>query len=380
MRANQLRQFIIKNSSDCALLIGNGINRYKNAGCSWEVLLKALTKMHCPKLDIDDLSKEGISNTEFFDLLEITTLRETPVFNPKKSNPKIIKLDFPVNSQSENVLQIVQQYACNSKPVSLKDLSIYEPQLTEIKRLSDSINIDLVYSIASLGENKLTALTRSKYIASICAYMKKWEFQPIHKSVALFANKHNIPILTTNYDILLDNAIDAREINFEHEASSALFPVSLCYTHRETPNPDDFAIWHINGVINHPKSILIGLSHYMRGIECIRKLLLLPNYLNTEMVQSPDVKALKNTWIKLVISRHLIILGLSLDKDEIILRWLLIERAKLFAMFPDITKKGFYLISETENLEKGKVLFFKSVGIDVVRVHDYDSMYKIISA
>ncbi len=36
--------------------------------------------------------------------------------------------------------------------------------------------------------------------------------------------------------------------------------------------------------------------------------------------------------------------------------------------------------SESEALEDGKVLFFKTVGIDVVRVKDYESVYKIISA
>ena len=49
-------------------------------------------------------------------------------------------------------------------------------------------------------------------------------------------------------------------------------------------------------------------------------------------------------------------------------------------MFHYTQKRGFYIVPESEALEDGKVLFFKTVGIDVVRVKDYESVYKIISA
>lgn len=378
MNAKQLRQFIIKNNNDCALLIGNGINRYKNAGCSWEILLKDLAEKYCPNLAVKELPK-GISNTEYFDILEITNIKETPNFDPDKLKIQNVNIDMPKVSLNEESSRTVQQMSYNSS-FSLNDLRSYKGKLKELKLSLESVDFDLVRTIISLGENKLTALVRSKYITSICSDMKKWIVQPIHKSVALFADKYNVPILTTNYDTLLDNAIDARETIFEHEAFSSFFPVSLCYTHREKPNPDDFAIWHVNGVIHYPSSILIGLSHYIRSIECIRKLLLTPNYFNAEIIRAPYYKSLGNTWIKHILSRHLIIIGLSLKRDETLIRWLLLERSKLFAMYPHITKKGFFVISDSDEEDVGKELFLNSVGIDIVRVKDYDSMYKIISA
>lgn len=49
-------------------------------------------------------------------------------------------------------------------------------------------------------------------------------------------------------------------------------------------------------------------------------------------------------------------------------------------MFHYMERRAIYIVPESETLEEGKVLFFKTVGIDVFRVKDYDSVYRIISA
>lgn len=382
MTDKQLRQFIIKNNNDCALLIGNGINRYANSGCSWDILLKALTKVHCPDFDLDELPKDGISNTEFFDLLEVYYLKETPIFDEEEFRRQMVSLSM-TNRQANKIYDRIKEFALTT-PKKISDLDKCHVELEKHKEAltfqSTSIDFDWMMTLASLSDNKLRAVVRNKFITSICAYMKNWEFQPIHHNVALFAKKYRLPILTTNYDTLLEDSVKAKEHNYVHQSSSELFPISLCYTNDQHPDYNNWGVWHINGVIHYPKSILIGLSHYMRSIESIRKLLLPSNKLEVEIIRGQFTNSLKNTWINLVLSRHLIIFGLSLDKDETLLRWLLIERAKLFAMFPFMTKKGIYVMPETEKLENGKSLFFKYVGIEIVRVKDYESMYKIISA
>ena len=94
MTAKQIRNFIIKNKKDTALLIGNGINRYAETGCSWDTLLKALAKVYCPNLCFEQLPT-GISNTEFFDLLEISYLKDIPIFDKEEFEKQRVSLSMP---------------------------------------------------------------------------------------------------------------------------------------------------------------------------------------------------------------------------------------------------------------------------------------------
>lgn len=381
MTAKQLRQFIIKNNNDCALLIGNGINRYAKTGCSWDTLLKALAKVYCPNLCFEQLPK-GISNTEFFDLLEISYLKDIPIFDKEELEKQRVSLSMPRETLNR-ISESIQNWALQT-PVKLTDLNQYKEVVQkyskEISKLSENIDFNFMTTIASIGNKKFSTIVRSKFIATICSYMKKWEYHPIHTQIAFFAQKYRLPILTTNYDTLLEDSVNAKEHNYKHESSSENFPISLSYTNNNVPDYNGFGIWHINGVIHYPKSILIGLSHYMRAIEYARNLLFPPNKFDAEIIQNQWSNPLRGTWIDLILSKHLIIFGLSLDKDETLLRWLLIERAKFYAMFHYMQKQAIYIVPESETLEEGKVLFFKTVGIDVVSVKDYDSVYRIISA
>ncbi len=382
MNAKQLRQFIIKNNSDSALLIGNGINRYANSGCSWEVLLKALAHVYCPKLSFDSLPKT-ISNTEFFDLLEISIMQDTSIFDEEKFKVQNFSLDkfaYPKETLDQINKEITE---CAKRPAfSLEQLD--SQQLEEMRIFSTpefKSTMEKAMTFSTLG-NKLSVALQSRLIATMCLYMKKWDFTPAHKRVASFAQKYKLPILTTNYDNLLAKSVNAKLFDYGTNFSSESFPISHCFTNCKNPNFNEFGIWHINGMIQYPQSILIGLSHYMRSLERARSLIFPSNDYDAELFQGNywGFVALKNTWINLIFSRHLVILGLALDKDEVLLRWLLLERAKYFSLFPYNSKKGFYVVSESEKEDRGKELFFNNIGFEVVRVPSYDSIYKIISA
>lgn len=381
MTAKQLRQFIIKNNNNCALLLGNGINRYAKAGCSWDALLKGLAKVYCPNLCFDQLPT-GVSNTEFFDLLEISYLNDIPIFDEEEFKKQRISLSMPQESL-DIISESIRNFALK-KPFKLSDLNQYRDAIHKYSKitskLSETVDINFITTIASMGNKKFSAIVRSKFIDTICVYMKKWESQPIHKQIAFFAQKYHLPILTTNYDTLLEDSVNAREHNYKQESLSELFPISLSYTNDKVPDYTGFGIWHINGVIHYPKSILIGLSHYMRTIEYARNLLLSPNKFDAEIIQNQWNNPVRGTWIDLILSKHLVIFGLSLDKDEVVLRWLLLERAKSYAMFPYLEKKGFYIVPEEEEIKDGKKIFFDTVGIEVVRVKNYDTIYKIMTA
>ena len=98
-----------------------------------------------------------------------------------------------------------------------------------------------------------------------------------------------------------------------------------------------FAIWHPNGMLRYPKSILIGLSHYMRNLEAIRNMIVPSNKFKAELFEKTifEPNTINNTWINHIFFKELFIVGLSLDTDEVLLRWLLLERAKLFSLYPN---------------------------------------------
>jgi len=60
--------------------------------------------------------------------------------------------------------------------------------------------------------------------------------------------------------------------------------------------------------------------------------------------------------------------------DEIFLRWLLIERAKYFQMFPNRSKPAWY-VSAGGKQRVGQKLFLTSVGIGAVEVQSYSEIY-----
>ena len=74
MTQKELHKLVMKHSDNCTFLIGNGINRYANTGCSWEVLLKALAIAYCPSLKLESIP-HGLSYTEYFDLLDIHRIK-----------------------------------------------------------------------------------------------------------------------------------------------------------------------------------------------------------------------------------------------------------------------------------------------------------------
>ena len=71
----QLRRIISENNDDIAFIVGNGIHRYyNNNAISWEGLLKELWRQYVDK-SLSNFPSKGISNTEFYDLVELNYMR-----------------------------------------------------------------------------------------------------------------------------------------------------------------------------------------------------------------------------------------------------------------------------------------------------------------
>lgn len=377
MTEKELHNLIKLHKRDCALLIGNGLNRYAGNGCSWEVLLKSLAKVYCSELYQESLPN-GISNTEFFDSLEISILKNTPTFDKEELFKQRVNLGPILQKDNSGLFEQIKNFALK-QPFKLDELSSL-PNLSSNISFTKEDEWNELMIITELGDKLLPAVN-SSMIGGLCRLMHSWEPGNIHKSITSFAKKNEIPILTTNYDSLLENAVKAHFHDFKSEASSEFNPISCCYTTKKNPDVSKFGIWHINGMVRFPQSILIGLSHYIRALENIRGHLLPPNKFKAEIFQGNHwgFTSLSNTWINLLFSRNLFIFGLSLESEEVLLRWLLLERAKYYALFPNQQKKGWYIVRRDDSVTPGKRLFLNSVGIEIIQMADYDAIYNAIS-
>jgi hypothetical protein len=389
----QFSNLIKEHCSTSAIILGNGINIYANTGCSWLDLLKNLAEKYCPELDIADADfkelEKGFSYTEFFDAMEISVLNRTPYSDSRKIDKfaksihgislavrKAEEAFGQINTSTQGLTEFNIDYAKNKRQV--------EAFSNAVSKMPDNWYENLMTSVM-LGD-KLQAVVNDKMVESICKEMNSWQFADIHCNVGRFAEKWNIPILTTNYDINLEQSINAQLYDYKHEYSNDSCPISCCYTTYSDTTINDFAIWHINGVIKYPKSILIGLSHYMRCLQTIRGLILPHSQTTAELFNGNNIgfAYIKNTWLELIFSRNLFIIGLQLDVNEVVLRWLLLERAKYYALYNRDKRKAWYVITKKEyenSLSKdlGKRMFFNSVGVEILVLPDYKDIYEAIS-
>ena len=384
MSVEELRKLILCNQKESALLIGNGINLCGGTNCSWNDLLIEISKKYGTQLIITN-DKQGISNTEFFDTIEISILGKIKSFDPKEFELQRIKLDGILvdPERAKQIEKEINEFAL--RPPKNFNIEDYKPEKVKFGEIlstlkSAGIDIELMVKLSELG-NKFMPAVKSILLDEICKKMRRWSPSNIHISTTKFAKKYNIPILTTNYDTLLEQASEAKLHDFKHPNSSDSLPIGRCYTSHPFPEINKFGIWHINGVIEYPSSILIGLSHYMRIMQQIRTLIMGNNKYDAELFENikDDFLSLKNTWVQIVFSKNIFVFGLSLNTDEVVLRWLLMERAKLYALYPYLKRKGWYITKIDEEISPEKEYFFKSVGFEIIRVPDYQDMYKAIS-
>ena len=200
---------------------------------------------------------------------------------------------------------------------------------------------------------------------NIVAVIKNIKFQEDKKSSLLaFAEKNNIDILTTNFDMNIERFLwncDYEKIKF---SCGAYYPWKKYYsaTDFDSCSNSKSKVWHIHGDITQNRSILFSMTRYMRAARKAVELL------NDNKV---NYVALKQTWVWELLSRPLVIAGLGLGKSEIFLRWLLIERlmsAKRLKLNSDLPKSYYlYRCEEREDVKKlGN--FLRTVNITPVCV------------
>ncbi|MFW5891029.1 MAG: hypothetical protein ACOCUI_02320 [bacterium] len=207
-----------------------------------------------------------------------------------------------------------------------------------------------------------------------------------HQKINHFCRTNNIPIITTNFDeALINNELDNYIKLKHHKKFSDFYPWYSFYgpnnlKKEQTNNFDntkEYGIWHCHGLIKYKRSIRLSLSDYVGAIEKARKLIHSNEQSLFHGKDRYNWKG-KNSWLNIIFNNNLFILGLSLEKDETFLRWLLIERKKYFIKFPERKKDAFYITKKGET-HLSKKYFLSSLGIETIEVDNYSDIYEIFN-
>ncbi len=208
---------------------------------------------------------------------------------------------------------------------------------------------------------------------AFCRSMLEWKPYSHHQYIVAWAKRKNNPILTTNFDTVLANAGNSELLHPKKKRFyfTDYYPWELYYGDGKIDRPDSgYGIWHINGMVRYPRSVKLGLTHYIASTERARG-----------WIYNGDVRLLfsgniADTWLYTIFHKPLLIFGLALHENEVFFRWLLIERAKYFIEFPEKRQEAWYVYVESESEKsEGKKLFLEAVGIIPVKVGNYDDIY-----
>ncbi len=210
---------------------------------------------------------------------------------------------------------------------------------------------------------------------NFCDLMSDWTPHDHHRWIAKWAVTHNIPILTTNFEKTLGDAVDCDLHHITTNGFTDFYPWKSYYGRTALKNPcDGFGVWHINGMERYHRSIRLGLSHYMGCVEKARGWLHKGKERRLFFGKNAADWPGKDTWLHVIFNKPLLIFGLGLKENEVFLRWLLIERARYFMKFPDRKRSAWY-VHTPDDKDTGKLFFLKGVGVTPVLAGSYDEIY-----
>ena len=194
-----------------------------------------------------------------------------------------------------------------------------------------------------------------------------------HEIIVNKIRKLDCPILTTNFDLTLENCINAEMFRYKIPGKRVMtdyYPWDSYYSNHKKENPfSSFSIWHMHGQTDYERSIKLGLNQYLLMVDYAKQFFPSKNNSKNENYE---------TWLKIFFERDLIIFGLGLEEQEVFIRWLLLKRAKYFKYNKSEKKLGYYINhDEISDRKSGKNFFLNSVGIKYVNfIGDYDKFYK----
>lgn len=396
---DQLRRIISENYDNIAFIVGNGIHRYyNNNAMSWKNLLKELWKQYVDE-SLSNFPSEGISNIEFYDLVELNYMRSFTTTNyPYKLrtyNQSVDSSKIDISKLKSAEIITAQAVKLNSNPNNIqfntKNLKSY---IDTLKNFSDNLrrninpecqdlsDADIVIRLSHIISNEsIRRIYMNSIKKQIAEKMYEWENNNV-ATLVQYIRDINAPIMTTNYDKILEKSFSCKKFIKKKENSnedinkrnfSDYYPWNIYYSDGEKT---DFGIWHINGILDYPRSIKLGLCDYMGCVEKARKMIQGRSVFEIEAFEGKNTNYWSgyNTWLHYIFNKDLFIFGLGLNEDEVFLRWLLIQRAK-YSTIAQRPVKGWYV---DRKINYGKKIFLEALGFEVVEIEDYKVLYEDI--
>ena len=211
-----------------------------------------------------------------------------------------------------------------------------------------------------------------------CALLDGWDVLPHHRKIMNWAVRHCTPVLTTNFDQVLSDAVNAQFWRPQNPKFTSYYPWECHFSQTAITDPcASFGVWHINGMVKYKRSIRLGLSHYMGSVQRARTWLHRSGAAPLFGAKDRRIWAGANTWIHVVFNKPLLIFGLALEENEVFLRWLLIERAKYFKKFRERFHPAWYVYKNdmSDDRQAGKLFFLESMGVNCIAVQTFGEIY-----
>lgn len=213
---------------------------------------------------------------------------------------------------------------------------------------------------------------------AFCEKMWDWRPQGHHREIMNWAIRHDVPVLTTNFDEVLSSAVGAKLMRPNVKGFTDWYPWDSRFSHELHDDPcDGFGIWHVNGFARYKRSVRLGLTHYIGLAQRAREWLHRGGN-RLFAAKDPWNWPGRRTWLHLIFNRPLVIFGLGLREDEVFLRWLLIERARYFAKFEQRRQPAWYVFNHDpdDDSEAGRIFFLTAIGIDCIPADSYPAIYE----
>lgn len=388
----QIKEIIRNNSNNIAFIIGNGINLqfYKNNIFSWDKMLEELSNTYLK--DAPDSIKD-FSLTELYDLIELEAIKGNGLIGRNVDFSKNEIIAYKKTLQSNNldfnrILHIANNSTTENNAVlsssKSKELDRYknvyleyikgcrkwcERNREDSKSLSDEQCVERFMDYAS-NPSKILVLKNTVKQSVVKMYSKKLDNPNFTLCTSFFKNI-DAPTLTTNFDTIIAQSLHLSKRRMG-KSFTAFYPWNVYYSDKELDCPiSGFGIWHINGVVEYPQSIKLGISDYMGNVERVRKMLHSHDFNEFFNGKNQNNWVGYYTWLHIFFNRDLFIFGLKLESNEVFLRWLLIQRAKYSQMY-NKTLKGWFV---DKDIDENKKYFLNKVGFDVIDISDFNELY-----
>ena len=253
--------------------------------------------------------------------------------------------------------------------------SLWGELSTRVIPANEGLSLTEAYDIISLSSEG-----DSELIDRVKAFVNSIEPTDYHGRLCERMWSRRIPILTTNFDSLLESSmgLPKRFLSFPGKKMgfTSYYPWNVYHSVDSLRTPlSNFAIWHINGMVDYPSSMRLGLTQYMNQVSRVRDFIHSGDIDDSFSGKNQNMWKGYNTWLHIFFNCSLLIFGLALDVNETFLRWLLIEREKYFVKFPS-RRKGSWFLCQKDEMNPGKEFFLQHLGFETILFDSHEDVFE----